>query len=874
MKKRDLRIYILLITFLCYLSIVFALNFNGLTYTLDGKTLNGTIINITIRSSDFSVIGYNSSTSNETGGFNFTVSENQAWMYQVSLYHKNGSFVDYVGKSLPALPYGEFSTIAPMSFYLDTAGTINLTVINSTGQRITFEYEIKDTKLGFPIAEEFDNYVSEAVVNVPLNRNYSAVIFPQQNMPANFNWNNFSAITSYTFGTALTGILSNYNYTTKTVNKQFNITNQLLRLTGYINKTGIVGWNTNSITIVPYVLEPGNTVFAGEPMPYNFSMPNAHGDFYNVTNGFYNISLPAAAEVSNMILFATAANSSIYYGAFRNLSLSLGDASQQLNFSMQGLFGNPLNISMNNLNGWNLVNISTSLQTFNLVNSTNSTLSQASAFAELTVDYSGYDAIEFKLAVDVDQNSASSGIIIPLLNVTGVKEMNVYSNNYAPKRLTKTVAEINLNNNVTMTTFNPGEIDGTVGQSSVSIALYISNSTCDVPSPPTACNLGNSATMDSFNPIRSVFGGGAISFRMGIGNVKIHYVNVDMIASGPPDALFDDSTTNAGSSSSFDQALRFGSGGPTIYDYVLVSIPYSETAGSGLNENGEVNMSIPVLYDDNWNIAWNTTTNGTSSTSLAGNYSHYSNKATDWSTLMSLTTCVTSVSNFNATYPCYIDTANNQIWIRLPHFSGTGPNVKGSVAASSSSTTTSSSGSSGGSNQTALTFKPTGEQLSLGYTQILKVNEQIEVTISGEKHNVRLAEVGSSYVKIIVQSNPQNATLFVGDTKKFELDNNGNYDLSVTLKSLGNNKAEMIVRKIFELIKEVPKDTTGSVPKGEGVSQINTNNQENLNPEEEKSGSNIKLLLFIFALIVFMFISGYYFLNRRNKPPHEKRKWL
>src|SRR3989338_3697289 len=285
--------------------------------------------------------------------------------------------------------------------------------------------------------------------------------------------------------------------------------NQLLRLTGYINKTGIVGWNTNSITIVPYVLEPGNTVFAGEPMPYNFSMPNAHGDFYNVTNGFYNISLPAAAEVSNMILFATAANSSIYYGAFRNLSLSLGDASQQLNFSMQGLFGNPLNIS---------------------------------------------------------------------------------------------------------------------------------NSTCDVPSPPTACNLGNSATMDSFNPIRSVFGGGAISFRMGIGNVKIHYVNVDMIASGPPDALFDDSTTNAGSSSSFDQALRFGSGGPTIYDYVLVSIPYSETAGSGLNENGEVNMSIPVLYDDNWNIAWNTTTNGTSSTSLAGNYSHYSNKATDWSTLMSLTT--------------------------------------------------------------------------------------------------------------------------------------------------------------------------------------------------------------------------------------------
>jgi len=152
-------------------------------------------------------------------------------------------------------------------------------------------------------------------------------------------------------------------------------------------------------------------------------------------------------------------------------------------------------------------------------------------------------------------------------------------------------------------------------------------------------------------------------------------------------------------SEGFESAMRFGSSGPTLYDYVLVSIPYTEgtSSASGLDESGDVDLAIPIFYDDDWNVIWDTSDNGSDASNLAGNYSHYSERESEWDILMSDTTCVTDVDEFNVTNPCYIDTSEDRIWIRLPHFSGTEPAVSGdAVVATGGSSPGGSGGGSGG----------------------------------------------------------------------------------------------------------------------------------------------------------------------------------
>ena len=798
MVKMKLKVVFAFLVVLSFMSIISAWEFNGTVRDIDGNALNNTLINITIWKmggpTGISFVGYNSTNSFVNGSFSLTVGENVTWMYKPIIIHTNEttSAVDWIGQSLPQFPYQEFLNLKNINFYLRAAGTINITSVNYTGVTKTFRYIVKDTALGYPIAEGFESDVSQAIIYVPRDRNYSIQIFPNQGMPVTYNWNNFSAISDYNISTPSNNInLSRYNATTHTLHKQFNSSENLIWVSGYIkNLTGqnlAGGWN--EFTVVPFILEGGNMVYLGDnaAMPYNMSawkntcdfnttinQTNAYinltgyqltpagkynynitalwnatssgagsynlsillgnatvsslgnvtnltsstwgnvsisytytskcSDNYSLSTGFYNITLPGPAESASYILFATARNGTNYYGGYRNMSLNYTSESTPINFTMYPLMGtnwasSTSNITMKDATDWQNKNISSAKMQFNLVNSTtNATLSSAQAHIEVTVDYTNYNATEFTFMLDVSQTGAAS-FYLPLINSTGVKEINIYSQSFSPKTVTaRTPAQLIANSNISMSTFNPGKIDGSNIKSSISVKMYKSNSTCNMPNPDDSCIIADSANMNTFNPLSSIIGGGKLNFVMGLlsSGIIVEYINVDMLASGPPDALFDDSTTNS-TSGSFASAMRFGSNGPTIYDYVLISMPYTEgnTSTTGLNESADVNMSIPVFYDENWNIIWNATNNGTSGTNLAGNQSHYSTYATQWETLMGSKNCTRDKSELNSTKPCYIDTTNNRIWIRLPHFSGTQPSVTGSVVTATAATTTTTSSGSG-----------------------------------------------------------------------------------------------------------------------------------------------------------------------------------
>ena len=116
--------------------------------------MNNSLINITIRSTiDFSVVGYNFTTSNESGWFNISVAENAQWMYEPKITKNNNTFnhIQYIGQKLHAFPQVMLTEVAGTTFFLRDAGTINLTAINASGARVPFTYIIKDKKLGYQI---------------------------------------------------------------------------------------------------------------------------------------------------------------------------------------------------------------------------------------------------------------------------------------------------------------------------------------------------------------------------------------------------------------------------------------------------------------------------------------------------------------------------------------------------------------------------------------------------------------------------------------------------------------------------------------------------------------------------------------------------
>ena len=190
---------IIILAVICPLfSTALALEFNGTVYDIEGNALNNTLINITVRDGMFNIIAYNSTTTNSTGWFNLILEDNNNIFFEVDITQTNVTFghVQWVGQSLPSFPYDMIGQLSGTKFYLREAGTINITAINSSGDRIAFNFQIKDKALGYPVAENlgFDaTMTSEAVVVVPKDRNYSIMVFPNQSMPVSFDWSNFSS---------------------------------------------------------------------------------------------------------------------------------------------------------------------------------------------------------------------------------------------------------------------------------------------------------------------------------------------------------------------------------------------------------------------------------------------------------------------------------------------------------------------------------------------------------------------------------------------------------------------------------------------------------------------------------------------------------
>jgi len=197
----------------------------------------------------------------------------------------------------------------------------------------------------------------------------------------------------------------------------------------------------------------------------------------------------------------------------------------------------------------------------------------------------------------------------------------------------------------------------------------------------------------------------------------------------------------------------------------------------------------------------------------------------------------------------------------------------------------SSGGAGGGGSSTEKTTKTlSSSQLVSGSSQQLASGEEIDFvlpsvaggsvespgasagsTTSSGSHSITVNALSSNYANITLRSSPINLIIRVDEEKKFNLSSNNYYDFYIKLNSIQNNKANLTMKSIYELIK---------------VNSVNLTRNETLPVNSSISGDfedgtdNAKIYryvfigIIIFVVIIALLISWYL----RKKPEKISRK--
>jgi len=687
-------------------------SFTGSVKNITGSVLEGAIASFATNSfsSQESVnFGTFSDTTNSTGHFNITgvptiydpaepgqgaPSGSASIFYQLSAKEvlPGTPYAINISPSLPSLGYTELTSMMNNpEMYLKKAMTFKVDVIGPTWNWSTasidgygskdFQIMAKDLALGYS-AQENNTEASMHLLSVPANRNYSFSIFPSSSFPVSIRLNNVHSRCTNGDDLNQTGVVVDYWGFNGTF--LINVTVNASYSQKYINGTfdGISG-TLSSMRVVAYVMEDEDMVFENWALPHNLGNESGKpNDFYELATGEYNISLPATNATSYFMLRAYAvdtdgiyyADSAIINGSGLNLSIN------QHNFTMAPLVnGSNRSISSNNVTAqWNQTTIvNTTAVLFNLTNGS-ALLSNENSFIEIKRTLS--DGTVYTQMTDASNGQFN----VSLKQGESIKKLTIYSQLYAPisVRVSDEVingsvntSQINCTNgycNITMRSF--GEFDPLDENQDFEMAIYKSNASCNVPDPPEYCDLcaeqGGEMNESEFSPFNAILKGD-INLMISSENISVYYINVDLLASGPPDAAF--SNTADQSSSGLEAAWQFGSQGPDIYDYVFLKVPYPQ-----LFDDRNITVKINKLFDNDFNTVWNTSL-GHNITQIQNwdNLSEYSDYLnTSYEAYFNGTGVFCDPSNTLMQNGLgYKDVTNHKLWMKILHFSGLGPTI-------------------------------------------------------------------------------------------------------------------------------------------------------------------------------------------------------
>jgi hypothetical protein len=204
--------------------------------------------------------------------------------------------------------------------------------------------------------------------------------------------------------------------------------------------------------------------------------------------------------------------------------------------------------------------------------------------------------------------------------------------------------------------------------------------------------------------------------------------------------------------------------------------------------------------------------------------------------------------------------SNNIVTIAIP--SGRGLLSLTKKVSSSEDGSLSSGGSSGGfvgvdtttiDNSEIRVYEISEEQFDEGYSGELFVGDEISFPVEEELHYVDIDYLTSISVRIIINSEPQIATLLLGDERRFELTGDNYYDLYVKLIDINDGKVNIVIRKISEEIND--QTTLEELEKEESANSV----------VKEKFVESITGLIYLFIILIAVLVVLILFLNKRKK---------
>jgi hypothetical protein len=182
-----------------------------------------------------------------------------------------------------------------------------------------------------------------------------------------------------------------------------------------------------------------------------------------------------------------------------------------------------------------------------------------------------------------------------------------------------------------------------------------------------------------------------------------------------------------------------------------------------------------------------------------------------------------------------------------------------------------SPGSSGSTSTSTWTntFAEDGSELSeLGsVNRALRVKNRVKLDVSGTAHYVGVKALTASTATVEVSSTPQETILALGDVRKFDLDGDGDYDLSVTLNSIEGGKADITILPLSEAVtaeSEQAQDAAAAAAAGQQVGEGGPGLTGEEGEEGEEGGSNLlTIVLVILAVVVIAAVIVYVVKKRK-----------
>lgn len=132
-------------------------------------------------------------------------------------------------------------------------------------------------------------------------------------------------------------------------------------------------------------------------------------------------------------------------------------------------------------------------------------------------------------------------------------------------------------------------------------------------------------------------------------------------------------------------------------------------------------------------------------------------------------------------------------------------------------TTTTTSGGGGGGGGTTLTKKFDIDFTSTIEQELTVKQDAVKTfTIDGtNQHKITINEITSNSINLTIQSTPTTIILSLGQTKKIDIDQDGQPDITITLNNIINGNAVITITKLPQPTTETPETTSPILKKGE-----------------------------------------------------------